>query len=253
MSSCAPGECFFTLPILDPIPDSSALGANIRMNVSFKNAIRQQQSILAPLEHRALLWCAKRMPPWIGPDHLTVLGFAGMISAGIAYYLTRYDSRALLLVVVCLGINWFGDSLDGTLARYREKQRPRYGFYVDHMVDVFGALCLIGGLGLSEYMTGTVAMALMIAYFILSIEIYLATYTVGVFRLSFGWWGPTELRILLAIGNLVLLVKPRVTIAGGSYLLCDVGAVVTAAGMGIVTIVSTIRNTARLYDEERLP
>jgi archaetidylinositol phosphate synthase len=223
------------------------------MSGSFKNAARYQQSILATQERRFLLWCAKRMPPWIGPDHLTVLGFAGMISAGVSYYLTRYDSRALFLVVVCLGINWFGDSLDGTLARYREKQRPRYGFYVDHMVDVFGALCLIGGMGLSNYMTGTIAMVLMIAYFILSIEIYLATYTIGVFRLSFGWWGPTELRILLAIGTLFLLVKPRVIVAGGSYLLCDVGGVVAALGMGIITIVSTIRNTARLYDEERIP
>src|SRR5439155_15867439 len=141
---------------------------------------------------------------------------------------------------------------DGTLARYRQQQRPRYGFYVDHIVDVFGTLALIGGLGLSGYMTGTVAMALLIAYFVLSIEIYLATYTIGVFRLSFGWWGPTELRILLAIGNLFLFVKPRVTIAGTQYLLCDVGGFVAIVGIGIVTIFSVIRNTARLYDEERI-
>jgi hypothetical protein len=120
------------------------------------------------------------------------------------------------------------------------------------MVDTFGTLCLFGGLGLSGYMTGTVAMALLIAYFILSIEIYLATYTVGVFRLSFGWWGPTELRILLAIGTVVLLVRPTVTIAGTRYLLCDVGAVAAIVGIGVVVIVSTIRNTARLYDEERI-
>ena len=175
-----------------------------------------------------------------------------MLAAGASYYYSRHDPRALLIVIVCLVVNWFGDSLDGTLARYRQKQRPRYGFYVDHIVDVFGTLALIGGLGLSGYMTGWVAMALLIAYFILSIEVYLATYTIGVFRLSFGWWGPTELRILLAIGNLVLFVRPMVTIGGSRYLLCDVGAVVAIIGMSVVVIVSVIRNTARLYDEERI-
>src|SRR5438477_10736150 len=99
-------------------------------------------------------------------------------------------------------------------------------------------------------MTGTMAMALLLAYFMLSIEIYLATYTIGVFRLSFGWWGPTELRILLAIGNLVLLVKPRVDIAGTKYLLCDVGGIVAIIGLGIVTIISVIGNTTRLYNGE---
>ena len=159
----------------------------------------------------------------------------------------------LIVGIVCLAVNWFGDSLDGTLARYRKRQRPRYGFYVDHIVDAFGALFLIGGLGLSGYMSGSVAMALIIAYFLLSIEVYLATYTVGVFKLSFGIMGPTELRILLAIGNLVLLVKSEVTIADRIYLLGDVGGAIAAAGIVLVTIFSAIGNTKRLYDEERLP
>jgi archaetidylinositol phosphate synthase len=223
------------------------------MNPVFKPAVREQQSLLAPLEKRTLLWLAGLMPSRIGPDHLTLLGLAAMIAAGGFYYLSRTHPWALLAVIVCLALNWFGDSLDGTLARYRQQQRPRYGFYVDHIVDVFGTLCLLGGLGLSGYMSGTMAMGLLIAYFILSIETYLATYTIGVFRLSYGWWGPTELRILLAIGNLVLLVKPRVTIAGTGYLLCDVGAIVAIAGIGLVTILSVVRNTLRLYNEERIP
>jgi len=159
----------------------------------------------------------------------------------------------LIGAIICLAINWFGDSLDGTLARVRNKQRPRYGFYVDHIVDSFGALFLFGGLGLSGYMTGSIALFLIIAYFLLAIEIYLATYTIGVFRLSFGFWGPTELRILLSIGSLVLLVKPRVTIAGGTYLLCDVGGIGAITGMTVIVIISTIRNTLRLYREERIP
>lgn len=219
----------------------------------FKSASRQQQSLLAPLEKKVLLWLARRMPPWVGPDHLTLLGFAAMLMAGVGYYLARWSPLALVGVVVCLAVNWFGDSLDGTLARFREKQRPRYGFYVDHIVDAFGTLFLIGGLGLSGYMTGSIAMALIIAYFLLSIEVYLATYTIGVFRLSFGYWGPTELRILLSIGNFVLLVKPVVTIAREQYLLCDVGAVITIIGIVVVAIVSAIRNTITLYREERIP
>ena len=222
------------------------------MNTSFKSAVRQQESILAPLEKRVLHWFAERMPAWIGPDHLTLLGFAGMVGAGVSFYLTRFDSRALFGVIVLLAVNWFGDSLDGTLARYRQKQRPRYGFYVDHMVDAFGAFALIGGMGLSNYMTGYVALGLLIAYFLLSIEIYLATYTIGVFRLSFGWWGPTELRIIVAIGNVVLFFRPTVHIAGTEYLLGDVGGFVATIGMIVITIFSTVRNTARLYDEERI-
>ena len=193
------------------------------------------------------------MPARVNSDHLTVLGFLGMIMAGVCYYLARWNSLFLIGAILCLAINWFGDSLDGTLARVRNKQRPRYGFYVDHIVDSFGALFLLGGLGLSGYMTGSIAMSLIIAYFLLAIEIYLATYTIGVFRLSFGVWGPTELRILLSIGSLALLVKPRVTIAGGTYLLCDVGGVAAIIGMTAIVIISVIRNTLRLYREERIP
>jgi archaetidylinositol phosphate synthase len=158
----------------------------------------------------------------------------------------------LLGSILFLFINWFGDSLDGTLARVRQRQRPRYGFYVDHIVDTFGTLFLIGGLGLSGFMTGVVALALLIAYFMLSIEIYLATYTIGVFKLSYGIWGPTELRIMLSIGTVVLLAKPIVRVGRSSYFLCDIGAAVAIAAMGVILLTSVVRNTLRLYDEERL-
>jgi archaetidylinositol phosphate synthase len=192
------------------------------------------------------------MPPWVNSDHLTLLGFLGMIMAGVFYWLARWSPWAFAGAVVSLGVNWFGDSLDGTLARVRDQQRPRYGFYVDHILDSFGALFLIGGLGLSGYMTGTIALALIVIYFLLSIELYLATYCVGVFRLSFSVWGPTELRIVLAVGTFVLLKKPIVMIAGQAYFLCDVAAVVAIAGMLLMTVVNTIRNTIRLYQEERI-
>src|SRR6266446_1913818 len=219
----------------------------------FTSAARLQRSLTASLEKRALIWLAKRTPRSIKSDHLTLLGFAAQLLAGVSYALARWNRYALLLVIFFLAVNWFGDSLDGTLARVRNRQRPRYGFYVDHIVDSFGAIFLIGGLGLSGYMTGTVALVLIIAYFLLAIEIYLATYTIGIFRLSFGVWGPTELRIVLAIGSFVLLYKPIVTVAGRHYLLCDVSGVIAIIGLISIAIINSIRNTIRLYREERLP
>ncbi len=222
------------------------------MTLEFKSATRQHDSILAPFERRALTWLACRMPSRINSDHLTLLGFFGMAGAGVSFYLARTNDFALISVIVCIAINWFGDSLDGTLARVRHRQRPRYGFYVDHMIDTFGALLLLGGLGVSGYMTGSVAFALVIVYFMLSIELYLATHTIGVFRLSFGAWGPTELRLLLIVGTLVLYVRPAVVIAGRPFLLFDVGGVVSIIVLTVITITSFIQNTRRLFLEEKI-
>jgi archaetidylinositol phosphate synthase len=221
-------------------------------SLAFQTATRDQQSILTTMEKRTLLWLAARMPQWVNPDHLTILGFAGMILTGLSYYLAQWDRRLLLAGIFFLAVNWFGDSLDGTLARYRNRLRPRYGFYVDHIVDAFGILFLITGFGLSGYMSLSVAMGFLIAYFLMNIEIYLATYTVGVFKLSFGIWGPTELRVLLAIGNIAMMYKPLVTIAGRRFLLADVGAAVAIPFIIVVAIIGALRNTARLYNEERL-
>lgn len=221
--------------------------------IAFQPAVRQQESLLTPYEKRALVAMAGRVPRRIHSDHLTLLGFLGMFLAGVFYFISRWHPVALAGAVVCLAVNWLGDSLDGTLARVRNRQRPRYGFYVDHIVDAFGAAFLIGGLGLSGYMSTTIALVLIISYFLLSIEVYLATYAVGMFRLSFGIFGPTELRIVLAIGTLVLFKKPIVNIGSGSYLLCDVGGIVAITILGALTIYSVVQNTARLYREERLP
>jgi len=221
-------------------------------STSFKTAIRQQESILSPFEKKTLAWLARHMPGWVNSDHLTALGFAGMILTGLSYFFARWDRRLLLAGIVFLALNWFGDSLDGTLARYRNRQRPRYGFYVDHIVDAFGILFLLAGLGLSGYMSPGPAMAFLIAYYLLSIELYLATYTVGVFKLSFGIWGPTELRVLLAVGNITLMYHPHMKIAGQTYLIADVGAAVAVPAIAGIALIGALRNTARLYVEERL-
>jgi len=221
-------------------------------SLAFQTAKREQQSILTSLEKRSLLWFAAHLPQWVNPDHLTLLGFAGMILTGLSYYLAQWDRRMLLAGIFFLAVNWFGDSLDGTLARYRNRLRPRYGFYVDHIVDAFGVLFLVAGFGLSGYMSLPVAMGFLIAYYLVNIEIYLATYTVGVFKLSYGIMGPTELRVLLAIGNIALMFRQYVTIAGHRYLLADVGAVVAIPVLIVFAIVGALRNTVRLYNEERL-
>jgi phosphatidylglycerophosphate synthase len=156
-------------------------------------------------------------------------------------------------VIACLALNWLGDSLDGTLARVRQRQRPRYGFYVDHMVDTFGAAALMGGLALSGYMHPWIAMGLLVAFLMLSIQSYLATHALGEFRLSFWRFGPTEIRILLAVGNLALLWKPMVHFLGGFYRLFDIGGAISIAGMGLMVVVFTAQNTLRLYREERIP
>lgn len=220
----------------------------------FKDAERAQRSLLADAEKKTLIWFAQRMPAWVSSDHLTVLGGLGMLGAGLSYWYASCNRAGLLMVVGCLVINWFGDSLDGTLARVRNRLRPRYGFYVDHVVDTFGALFLFGGMGLSTYMSPAVAAALLIAYYMVAIEVFLATYCIGTFHLSFAKWGPTELRILLCVGSVFAYFHgPLVHLAGGTYLLFDVGGVVGVMGMLFMMIVSSIRHTAKLYRQERLP
>ena len=197
----------------------------------FVEAQRNSTGILTAVERRVLLWLAHRLPARVNSDHLTALGLVSMLLVGACFAMSREMPAALWGVVLFLALNWFGDSLDGTLARVRGHQRPRYGFYVDHILDTFGALFVLGGLAMSGHMTPIVAAAFLIAYYVLSIEIYLATYCVGRFQMSFWGWGPTELRILLAIGALTLLVKPMVTIFGTEMRLFDVGGIVGAVGL----------------------
>lgn len=230
--------------------DPGVLAEFRKLGTVFGNARRIQTSFVAKVEKRALLWLAERTPGWVNSDHLTALGFLGQVGAGICYALSGGNQYFLLVGIGCLAVNWLGDSLDGTLARYRSQQRPRYGFYVDHMVDSFGAVALMAGLALSGYMHPWIAMGLLVAFLILSIQSYLATYTMGEFRLSFWSFGPTELRILLALGNLALLRWPMVL--HGQYRLFDIGGVIGLVGMTIMLVVFTVKNGHRLYCEERL-
>jgi archaetidylinositol phosphate synthase len=216
----------------------------------FRQATRVHGSFLATAEKRALIWMAERLPAWVSSDQLTVLGFSAQVATGVCYAIAARDRRMLLVAIVCLAVNWFGDSLDGTLARVRQQQRPRYGFYVDHIIDSIGAVAMMGGLALSGYMHPMIAIGLLIAFLLLSIQSYLATYTLGEFHLSFWHFGPTELRILLAVGNLALFRLAWVI--HGHYRLFDICGAIGLAGMVAMLIVFTLKNTARLYQEERI-
>ncbi len=219
----------------------------------FRDATRLQGSVLDRLEKRTLRWLAHRMPPAVNSDHLTGLALAAMFCAGGPYALARVTPAGLILAIVFLAVNWFGDSLDGTLARVRLQQRPRYGYYVDHVVVAIGAVFLFGGLALSGYMSPGIAGLLVIAYFLLCMEVYLATHSLGEFRMNFFGMGPTELRILLSFGNLVLLVHPMATIAGHQFRLFDVGGAIGAAGIAITFLYSAVRNARTLYLAEPTP
>lgn len=216
--------------------------------------IRLNHGLLAPLERRVLEWIARRLPDRITPDHLSALGLGSMVVAGAAFAAFRWNTdAAAAAVVAALAANWLGDSLDGTVARVRCSERPRYGYYVDHVIDLAGTAFLFAGMSLSGLMNPLLALALLAAYLLVCAETYLATHAIGVFRMSYFSFGPTELRILLAIGALKAAHGASVTIAGIGIRLFDAGAVVAITGLAIAFIVSAARNTRELYRAEPAP
>jgi archaetidylinositol phosphate synthase len=212
---------------------------------------RIHTSLLAGAERRALVWMAARMPASINSDHLTALGALAMLAAGICYVVGT--PAALLMAVLLLAVNWFGDSMDGTLARVRGHERPRYGFYVDHVLDVTGILLIVAGLVIGGHMSPLLAAGFLLAYYLLMIEIALATHAVGTFRISYWKFGPTELRILLAIGTLQLLRSGSVNVFGGAYLLFDVGGAVAIVALLATFVTAAVKHTRLLYEREPLP
>jgi archaetidylinositol phosphate synthase len=209
--------------------------------------VREHRSVLAAVERRLLIKIASHLPPSIHSDHLTVLALAGMALAGIGFWLARWDTNWLWVVVGALAINWFGDSLDGTLARLRHVERPRYGFYVDHVLDIVGIAFLLTGLACSGFMTPVIALSLLVAYLLVSGEVFLATAVRGVFRMSFAGMGPTELRIVLAIGAIALRGNPHVSFGAlGQVPLFDVGGVVAIAGLLVALGWAIVQNTSEL-------
>ena len=204
---------------------------------------RDLRSITATAEKKLLVEIARRLPAWVGPDHLTALGAVSMAGAGLCYRFLSITPLALLGVNLCLFLNWFGDSLDGTLARVRQKQRPRYGFYLDHLVDAFGAILLFAGLAASGLASPYAALGALTAYLLLQIHIALKAHTTRVFQIAFGGIGGTESRILIGIANTVLVVKPELAAAATPILWL-------LAALGVALVVADAALTARSLDAE---
>ncbi len=223
---------------------SGPISTHTRINTGF----------LAAREKQLLIWIARRLPARVNSDHLTLLALVAMAGAGASFWAARSWPPALVLVVVSLAVNWFGDSLDGTLARVRRHERPRYGFYVDHVLDIAGATLLFGGMSMSGFISPVVGLAVLVAYLLVSAEVFLATAVHGKFRMSFLSVGPTELRIILSIGALTLFTHPVVRPFGfGPFQLFDVGGVVAVVGMLAAFVTSAVRATASLHRAEPLP
>jgi archaetidylinositol phosphate synthase len=214
--------------------------------------VRQHNSLLAAAEKRTLIWIAQRLPRWINSDHLSALGLLSMAGAGAAFVITQSDPVAgASLVVLCLLLNWFGDSLDGTVARVRDQQRPRYGYYVDHVIDLAGTAMLFTGLAASGFMSPLIATLVVAAFFLVSAEAYLATHSRGVFKMSFIGIGPTELRIVMAAGALALIKTPSIGLFGlGSVLLWDLAGVLATVGLVATFVITSANNVRALYVEE---
>ena len=212
--------------------------------------VREHDSVLAASEKRLLIWMAGRLPAWVNSDHLTFAGSAAMLGIGACFWA---GGGALWLVIPLLVLNWFGDSLDGTLARVRRHERPRYGYYVDHVLDAVGFLCLFGGLMLGGHMSVPLGLGFLTAYYLLVAEISMATHARGTFKMAFMKVGPTELRILLAAGTIQLMRSDVLTILGRQWLLFDFGGSIAIAGLLVAFAVSAVRNGVALYREEPLP
>jgi archaetidylinositol phosphate synthase len=212
------------------------------------SAPREKTFLLARPEGRVLEWIARRLPAWVMPDHLTGLGVLAAIGIAVAYVLSNGSDVWLWAANGLLVVHWLGDSLDGTLARVRRTERPRYGYYLDHLVDAI-ATTLIGlGLGLSPHMLLVTGLVIVVAYLVLSINTYLETHALGVFSLGYGRLGPTEARLLLVAFNAVLALGliPAVDVLGLGVTVLDVAGLGLAGVMLVALGARALRNLREL-------
>jgi archaetidylinositol phosphate synthase len=213
---------------------------------------RTSEFILAPFERAVLPRLARALPSWVVPDHLTGLGLFASTLIAAAYMASNLNASWLWAASAALVIQWFGDSLDGTLARVRKIERPRYGYYLDHITDAYSTLAIGLGLGLSPYMLLSVGLAVVAAYLILSINVYLETYVFGEFSFSYGKLGPTEVRVLLILLNTsAFVLGPRYfTVGGIDTTVLDVVGALIALGMVVMLLGRASGNLRKLAQLE---
>jgi phosphatidylglycerophosphate synthase len=213
---------------------------------------RVQTSILANSEKKLLLWIAPRLPGWVAPDMLTFLGLFALAGVGLSYYLVAHHWSYLVFASIGFAVNWFGDSLDGTLARVRNQQRPKYGYYLDHLIDAVGFSLVIFGLAYSKMISQPFVWLVLVCFFIASINTYLATNSVHVFKISYSKISTTEARIILIVMNTILIFVKKITFFGFEGYLLDIIAGIVALFLFVVTLRSAILNLRKLNRTEKL-
>jgi phosphatidylglycerophosphate synthase len=213
---------------------------------------RTSEFFLKRFEKWALPRLAARLPAWVIPDHLTLLGLLASTVIGAAYALSNRNDAWLWLANAAILINWYGDSLDGTLARYRRIERPRYGYYLDHLTDAYSTLAIGLGLGFSPYMLLAVGLAIVIAYLLLSINVYLETHVFQQFSFSYGNLGPTEVRVILIVLNITALTIGPIpfNMLGVGATIFDIFGLLVAAGMIVMLAGRATRNLRQLAAAE---
>ena len=207
---------------------------------------RVNDILLGPLERPALRWLAAHMPAWMNPDILTGIGVLGAVITFVSYVLSNTADWFLWLASLGLVVNWFGDSLDGTLARYRHIERPRYGYFVDHTVDAFNCCLIALGLGLTAHVRFDVACLALIGYMLMSVLAYIRTYVDSLFKISYGRIGPTEVRLIIILGNafMFFVTPPLITLPFGVFTVFDL-ALGGLALMFVIVYVTTVLQHAR--------
>jgi archaetidylinositol phosphate synthase len=221
----------------------------MRNSFNINNNKRINNTIFSSFEKKTLRVLAMRTPGWLSPNVLTLIGFLGAVLVFFGYWLSSINEN--FLWVACFGwiCNWYGDSLDGTIARYRKFEKPKYGFYIDHNIDAFGEMLVGIGFGLSPYIQFEIALFLVIAYFLLNIQIYTYAYATQIFRISYGKIGATEFRVFAILISICLYFfrLPRISALHQEWLFFDFIALVFISIMLIMWGITVILNSIRLY------
>jgi phosphatidylglycerophosphate synthase len=212
---------------------------------------RVNDILFGPLERPALQWLAAHSPGWMTPDILTLIGIIGALVIFAGYVLSGSNPAFLWLASLGFVINWYGDSLDGTLARYRKIERPKYGFFVDHTVDAFGQLWILAGIGLSPYVSFSVAMLALVGYLMMSVLVYVTTFVTGEFKISYGKLGPTEIRVIAILANVAFFFGGvrMIEFSFGTYPVYDL--LILAIALLLIGIF-TVTTASRAYELSKI-
>ena len=210
---------------------------------------RVKDMLLGPLERPALQWLCEHSPAWLTPDMLTTIGLAAAAISFLGYLLSNFHPAYLLISSFGMLLNWYGDSMDGSLARYRKIERPRYGFFVDHTLDAVAQLIFFVGFAISPYARFDVAMSTLVVYFLMDILVLARTSTQGEFKITYGKIGPTEVRVLVVLINTVLMFwNPALTLPLGEFRLYDVVLIILGVSFFGVFIFEVMRLSKLLRD-----